>query len=144
MDPDGHHLYTSQQYSRHILLHFFVKEKNVKRNDIMQYYFTKSAQMVSPQKYLFQTLLGEENMRNWFSEWAVRTAARIDYVSRDLYRTSVAHAGNIKSTPYWHPYVWEAQDSGTNGWIRPHPMATPRGWSYNVWRISVTKNAKYM
>ena len=45
-----------------------------------------------------------------------------------------------------HSFVWEGEDSGTDGMVRP-PTApidlTTRGWSYNVWRLNSTRANTY-
>ena len=45
-----------------------------------------------------------------------------------------------------HSFVWEREDFGTDGMVRP-PTApidlTTRGWSYNVWRLNSTRANTY-
>lgn len=76
-------LYYSKHYAMEILLHYLVEEKGVRANDLLDYYVEERGQ--SPQEYWYQ-LLGGDNMRTWFADWAAHNAADMDYLTREEFR----------------------------------------------------------
>ena len=146
-------LYYSKHYAMEILLHYLVEEKGVKSNDLLDYYVEERG--LSPQEYWYR-LLGGDNMRAWFADWAAHNAADMDYLTRKEFKDSkkyyryLVQIYNSECDPQSacdaHSYVWEGKDTGTGGMVRP-PTAptdlTTRGWSYNVWRLTSTKANTY-
>ena len=106
----------------------------------------------SPQEYWYN-LIGNDEFRNYFADFAIHNAADMDYLTREEFEISKNNYYRILQNEIntecannvcdLHSYVWEAKDAGTNDWQRPPKDLTTRGWSYNVWRVNVTKAADY-
>ena len=69
-----------------ILMYYLVEEKGVKASDLMDYYVEERGQ--SPQEYWYR-LLGGDNLRAWFADWAAHNAADMDYLTRKEFKTTV-------------------------------------------------------
>ena len=147
-------LYYSKHYAMQILLHYLVEEKGVKSNDLLDYYVEERGQ--SPQEYWYR-LLGGDNMRAYFADWAAHNAADMDYLTREEFKQTVDYY-NWLALPNRdkecfppadcgpHSYVWEGTDAGTGGLVRPPKVPldlTTRGWSYNVWKLKSTRVNSY-
>ena len=141
-------VYYSKTYAIQIFFYYLMKEKGVSKNAILDYYVEERNK--SPQEYWCK-LFGKENFENWFADWTVHNAADMDYLTREEFNESAYDSypsiarDKECSTGLCdpHPYVWEGTDEGTSGWERPPANLTTRGWSYNVWRLKVTKAASY-
>ena len=123
-----------------IFLYYLVKEEGIQRNALLDYYAVYTD--LSPQEYFYQTL-GGSNLRNWFANWAGRTAGEMDYLTREQFAVSYNHYTCGWCQDHINPFVFESFNTGTSGWFRPREDVTPRGWSYNVFKIKNTMANRY-
>ena len=134
------------QYYMNTLLYFLTEVENVPRAYITDGFYAGTNK--SPQEYIHNRIGGSQ-FRKFFSNWCAHNAAFYDYITREQYRLSLWELDPSVDIPNRddddiNPYVQTFVDAGTNGvFIEPSQNLKPMGWAYNVYRITVSRDATY-
>ncbi len=134
------------QYHMNTLLHFLTEVENVPRAYITDGFYAGTNK--SPQEYIHNRIGGAQ-FRKFFINWCAHNAAFYDYITREQYEYSLWEIDPATNIPNLdpndiNPYVQTFADTGTNGvFIEPSQNLRPMGWAYNVYRITISRDAEY-
>jgi len=142
--------YQVRQYGMHTLLYYLVQEESVDPAIITNGFYAGTE--LSPQEYLAQQI-GSEAFRTMFANWAARNTGGLDYLTPEQVQRAIDEAEWVGDPDNAHPYIATIADVEIlDEWVfepcldapPPNPECyAPRGWAYNVIRITNSHAAEY-
>lgn len=94
-----------------------------------------------PQQYLFNQVPG---LAATFADWAAHTTAEMDYLTRPQWQRAMQELQTAGDASDRNDLVLHLTNEGTGGtYFEPPPGLAPRGWGYNVIRVTSTEAATW-
>ena len=124
-----------------MLLYYLTEVGNVPDQLITQGFFVGTNEL--PQEYLFNQI-GGQTFRGHFIDWAAHMTNHFDFISP---------VQSTRNEQEWRDYADPAddnefieilEDTGTNGWVRPHDTLVTTAWSFNTYKIRNASTRSYL
>ena len=148
-DPEDWY-YLVRQYGMHTLLYYLVDVAGVS-SDLMTNGFYSGTEL-RPQEYLYANI-GGETFRGYFADWAARNTGGLDYLTPEQVERALWEADYVGDPENAHPHVLELADNQIDDTWVYEPCSggggfgdsclPPRGWAYNVIRITNSNASTY-
>ena len=138
-------IYGVRQYTLGSFLWYLTEIANIPRSKITSSFYSSEVDL--PQQYLFE-MIGSEKFRTVYADWAAHNVNNFDYLreedvemSRDIFQDQL---GDLIDPADIQPYAKELKISKILGTTqRPKPAYQPRGWAYNVIKLSNSVASTY-
>ena len=138
-------LYEVRQYAMHGYLFYLTEIEGVASEHITNGFSAGVSQ--TPQEYLFQ-VIGAENLRTYFANWAAANTSNLSYLTSEQVERAdqeveyLIQAG-ITSDEYKNEFILDVNAENLNVTLSPPENLKPRGWSYNVIKLSNTSSNSF-
>ncbi|MCB0838808.1 MAG: hypothetical protein KDD99_19180 [Bacteroidetes bacterium] len=126
-------LYLVRQYGMHTYLFYLTNVARVDPEIITEGFYAKTD--LSPQQYHLEKI-GAESLRSYFADWAAHNTGGFDYLSEKQWERALTELENVADPQNMNPYVLDLAGKKILGTHKPPSKLLPRGWAYNVIKLS--------
>lgn len=126
-------LYQVRQYGTHTYLYYLTQVTQVNPAIITDGFYGELS--ISPQQYLYNQI-GAEDIRGFFADWAAATTGGFDYLTPEQWERAQQEVEAVADENNMNPYAITIDGNNLEGTHVPARGLLPRGWSYNVIRIT--------
>lgn len=128
-----------RQYGLNTWLHYLTTTGGAPQSVLMDGY--NAGTTLLPQEYLVSRVNGLDAI---FADWAAHNTAEMDYLTRSQWQRALEEIDAVGDAADRNEYVHQLVNDGTGGaYFEPSAALAPRGWSYNVIRVTSTSPASW-
>ena len=132
-------LYHVRQYGMHTYLFYLTNVAGVDAELITNGFYAKTE--LSPQAYHIEKI-GGESLRGYFADWAAHNTGGFDYLAKKQWERAQTELEYVADPENMNPYALELTGGNIRGVHNPPSNLLPRGWAYNVIKLSSLKTDK--
>ena len=137
-DPDNWNR-TTRQYALSTWLQYLTTTGGAPVSVLVDGYNAGTTML--PQEYMNSRVVG---LGAKFADWAAASTPDMSYLTRAQWTRALQEIATYGDATDRHEYVLQLTDAGTGGaFVSPPAALAPRGWSYNVIRVTSTQAASW-